>query len=150
MSTALLKATVTVLRTSDSQKREIEVPLSSSLNNLKDQISSSEWGPICRDHQRLFHLGRELKSGRKSLTSLGVGKFDNFLLHLHSTQPKTIDLASDEAVVVTNVGRSNSAGETKRDNTVIDLVDDGDAEEDEDVQIIDNAHTRSYSKRRRR
>jgi len=88
--------TLTVLHSSSGSKSEIQIPLAASLNVLKDEVSRSNLGPVDRQHQRLFHLGRELKSGRRSLLSLGVGRFGNFLIHLHSTQPKTFELSSDE------------------------------------------------------
>ena len=119
---------------------------------MKDCISSSEFGPVNRHHQRLFHLGRELKSGRKSLLSLGVGKFDNFLLHLHSTAPKTIDLSlhDDGGDKV----RNNRHKMTRKRNTgVIDLVDDEDScnDDNDDVEVVDqNKNISSQSQKRRR
>lgn len=132
---------IIIINSSDSRKIEIEISLSSSLNTLKDTISSSEFGPVDRDHQRLFHLGRELKSGGRSLSTLGLGKFDNFLLHLHSTQPKPIDLSTlDEDSSGARQEKTRQSGATKRNMGVIDLVDDdADDADDGDVEIIDNA-----------
>ena len=67
-----------------------------TLNELKDKISGTEMGPIERCHQRLFYLGRELKSGRRTLSALGIGRYPNFLIHLHSTKPATLELSSDD------------------------------------------------------
>lgn len=109
-----------------------------------------------RDQQRLFHLGRELKSGRKSLSFLGLGKFENYQVHLHSTKPKTIDLSINGGK--NNVGtiKSHLTGRSAKPNssaTVIDLVDDDDDsttnEVDDEVQIVDNTITYSPNKRRR-
>lgn len=33
---------------------------------------------------RVFHLGRELKSGGRSLETLGIGRFRNFIVHVHA------------------------------------------------------------------
>lgn len=88
--------TVTVVRTSDAFKREINVSMTDTLDVLKDKISRSDLGPIDREHQRIFHLGRELKSGRRSLGAIGFGKYGIYLVHLHSTQPKTLELSSDD------------------------------------------------------
>eukprot|EP00565_Helicotheca_tamesis_P006895 CAMPEP_0185729334 /NCGR_PEP_ID=MMETSP1171-20130828/5112_1 /TAXON_ID=374046 /ORGANISM="Helicotheca tamensis, Strain CCMP826" /LENGTH=164 /DNA_ID=CAMNT_0028398145 /DNA_START=146 /DNA_END=640 /DNA_ORIENTATION=- len=143
---------LTIIRTSDGSKSEIHVALTATLDFLKGEISNSELGPIDRNHQRLFHLGRELKSGRRSLLTLGLGKFDNFILHLHSTQPETLELSSDEEdsdddVVVEEVvpsafipqPASFSAppaprSESKRNEAqVVDLADS----DDEEVELVE-------------
>lgn len=102
---------VTVVRTSDASKSTIKLPLSAPLNTLKDQISRSSLGPVSREHQRIFHLGRELKSGKRSLNSLGFAKHGIFVIHLHSTQPKTIELKDggddDDEVEVAGVKPNN-------------------------------------------
>ena len=47
------------------------------------------FGPLSPDHQRLFFLGRELKSNR-SLQKLGLDRFPkNQVLHLHVKKPVT-------------------------------------------------------------
>eukprot|EP00568_Trieres_chinensis_P001472 CAMPEP_0183296216 /NCGR_PEP_ID=MMETSP0160_2-20130417/3872_1 /TAXON_ID=2839 ORGANISM="Odontella Sinensis, Strain Grunow 1884" /NCGR_SAMPLE_ID=MMETSP0160_2 /ASSEMBLY_ACC=CAM_ASM_000250 /LENGTH=158 /DNA_ID=CAMNT_0025457809 /DNA_START=251 /DNA_END=727 /DNA_ORIENTATION=+ len=152
-------ATIIVLRSSDASRTEIKLPLSASLNQLKDSISRTKLGPIERKHQRLFHLGREMKSGGRSLEALGFGKHDNFLVHLHSTKPKTLELSSDEeeddvvleAVVPQGIARdkhfaspvSNQAGRAE----VVDLLDDD--SEDEDVAVVETVSASEASKRRR-
>lgn len=76
---------------------QITIPLSSTLNALKDAINTDRTlGPLKRDQQRLFHLGREIKTGNRSLSALGIGKHNVFSIHLHSSAPKTVDLQSDE------------------------------------------------------
>jgi len=92
---------VTVIRSADAKTGKITIPLSSTLNGLKDAIHSDRTlGPLRRDQQRLFHLGRELKSGNRSLSALGIGKHGIFSIHLHSLKPKTVvdlELSSEEA-----------------------------------------------------
>mmetsp|Transcript_22178 Transcript_22178/g.40298 ORF Transcript_22178/g.40298 Transcript_22178/m.40298 type:complete len:142 (-) Transcript_22178:136-561(-) len=125
-------ATLTILRTSDAAKAEITFSVNSSLNDLKQKISTnSSLGPIDPAYQRLFHLGRELKSGGRSLKSLGVGRFSNFLLHLHSTCPETCDLlSSDEEVeIVVPVPEKRPAKQNKKE--IIDLLDDDSDNEQE-------------------
>lgn len=62
-----------------------------SLNELKMEITKSK--SICKDipieskHQRLFHLGRELKTGKRTLSGLGIGRISS-VIHLVSSQPK--------------------------------------------------------------
>lgn len=152
---------VTVLRTSDAAKCEIRIPLSSTLNALKEEISKVM--AIHRKHQRLFHLGRELKSGRRSLSALGFGKHDNFLVHLHSTQPKTFELSSDEddsdVVVEDVVPPARVAGVKRAGNeeqvqqqqqgaaeSVIELLDD---ESDDDIAVVNVMPEAVAAKRRR-
>lgn len=154
---------VTVLRTSDAAKYEICIPLSSTLNALKEEISKIMG--VHHKHQRLFHLGRELKSGRRSLSALGFGKHDNYLVHLHSTQPKTFELSSDEDdsdVVVEDVVPPTRLAGAKRAGggeqvqqqqqqqgaaeSVIELLDD---ESDDDIAVV-NAMPEAVSAKRRR
>merc|ERR1719297_20303 len=131
--------TVTVLRTHDASKCSITIPLSATLNTLKDKISKSSLGPIGREYQRIFHLGREFKSGRRSLSALGFGKFGIFVIHLHSTAPPTIDLAEEDdkdkneyrEQTVSLIGFKRGQSSTEASSApVIDLLDDdGDEEE---------------------
>ena len=63
---------------------------STKLSELKNLLASDEYfgskAPVKR--QRLFYLGRELKSGGRSLCNLGLGKFNNRILHLY-VRPST-------------------------------------------------------------
>jgi len=121
---------------------------------------------VGREHQRLFHLGRELKSGRRSLSALGFGKHENFIVHLHSTAPTTIDLAEDEEVKVQEVKPDSFARGCKRateqhlrniahsehsvaiNDNVIELLEDGD--DDQEVSIVDDPAAKFSAKRIRR
>ncbi|KAL7531191.1 hypothetical protein ACHAWF_003667 [Thalassiosira exigua] len=102
---------VTVIRSSDGKKSTISLPLSSTLDALKDAIRSDrDLGPIRRDEQRLFHLGRELASGGRTLASLGIGKHGVYAVHLHSLAPRTVDLLDDDDVAGGN-GKGGEGGE---------------------------------------
>jgi len=58
------------------------MPLSSKLAELKAQLAQEFGGKV--EEQRLFHLGRELKTAKRSLYHLGLGqKYGNRILHLH-------------------------------------------------------------------
>lgn len=108
--------------------------LSKTLNELKDKISESKLGPIEKNHQRLFHLGRELKSGGRSLSALGIGRYHNFTLHLHSTQPTPYELSSDEENEQILV-EDDVIEVTDSRKQVIELLDDEDS--DDDVDVVD-------------
>ena len=76
---------------------QISISLSSSLNALRDAIATDgTLGPMKRNEQRLFYLGRELKTGNRTLSALGIGNHNVFVLHLHSLAPKMVDLHCDE------------------------------------------------------
>jgi len=77
--------TLTIIRTSDAKRMEIVLPLSTKLGELKEDLGMDElFGPISPDHQRLFFLGRELKSKNRSLQKLGLDRHPkNRVLHLH-------------------------------------------------------------------
>ena len=65
-------------------------------------------------HQRLFHLGRELKSPKRSLEALlGFGRNGIYLVHLHSTQPRPLELSSDEEEDVIKSTASSSLKQKK-------------------------------------
>ncbi|EJK44228.1 hypothetical protein THAOC_37252 [Thalassiosira oceanica] len=88
---------ISVIRSSDGQKSKITLPLSCTLNGLKDRINSDKiLGPATRDQQRLFHLGKELKHGNQSLEQSGIGNFKVYSVHLHSLAPKTVSLLDNE------------------------------------------------------
>jgi len=83
--------------------------LSSSLNDLKDKISESDdFGPLPRGSQRIFHLGRELKTGGRSLAALGVGRFKVFTVHLFSKEGR--------ASSVEESGKRRKKGKDKDNN----------------------------------
>jgi hypothetical protein len=82
-----------------NEQRELQftMPLSTTLNSLKDTINLDRiLGPTKRDEQRLFYLGRELKSGKKSLSNLGIGNYGVYSIHLLSLAPKVVDLHNDD------------------------------------------------------
>ncbi|KAL9186140.1 hypothetical protein ACHAXT_005378 [Thalassiosira profunda] len=133
---------VAVIRSSDGKKskasstrgalptarNDITISLSSNLNDLKDRINADPaLGPAKRSEQRLFHLGRELKTGSRSLEALGIGNFNVFSIHLHSLAPQTVDLQSDDEGAETS-GKQRKVGKRKSDVPV---------DEDDDVIELD-------------
>jgi hypothetical protein len=159
---------VIILRTSDASKEKINVSMSCTLNELKDEISKTKLGPIKREHQRLFHLGKEWKSGRRTLMALGFAKFPNFTIHLHSTQPTTLELLSDDdddvKLVVhgnrpTSKTKNSSSKQTnlnhptnaslQPETVIVDLLDD-DTEDSEQEVIVELVKPPSSSSTRQR
>jgi len=69
--------------------KKIVLPISTKLGELKEDLGTDElFGPISSDHQRLFFLGRELKSKNRSLQKLGLDRHPkNRVLHLHVKKP---------------------------------------------------------------
>ena len=122
-------------------------------------------------HQRLFHLGRELKSPKRSLEALGFGRHGIYLVHLHSTQPRPLELSSDEEEDVIKSTASSSlkrkkgtqeeivldtnsshgvGGTTGGERVVVDLLEsDGENDGDIDEVLILNETTGSSTKRAR-
>ena len=106
---------------------QVTISLSATLNALKDAINSNpSLGPIKREQQRLFHLGRELKTGSRSLSALGVGKHNVFSIHLHSLAPKTVDLqeedSDDDAKKKDKSVRRRNKPTNNSSNAVVDLA----------------------------
>jgi hypothetical protein len=129
------------------------------LNNLKDAISNDpNLGPLNREQQRLFHLGKEVKSGNRSLNAIGIGKFRVFSVHLHSLRPKTYELNDsdeDDVVDVTDssrdktreTGGSGGGGKGVRrergEEKVVELLDsDSDDDVVEVVEVLGNKRRR--------
>mmetsp|Transcript_35494 Transcript_35494/g.77738 ORF Transcript_35494/g.77738 Transcript_35494/m.77738 type:complete len:237 (+) Transcript_35494:245-955(+) len=169
----MTNVSITVLRTSDAAKGEVSIPLTSTLDVLKDTItsqcpslvtgtgtspknttspisstsssttssssSSSAQAPpppptrpmIRKRDMRLFHLGRELKSSGRSLSALGIGKFENYLIHLQCRIPKTMETVEldlddddddgDSEEVVGRIGSDDG------DDEIIELDDSQDS-----------------------
>ncbi len=76
---------------------KIDISLQATLDDLKHQISKLK--SIEPKFQRVFHLGREIKNSRRSLHALGIGRYGAFVVHLHSSKPKVIELASEKKSV---------------------------------------------------
>ncbi|KAL3799054.1 hypothetical protein ACHAWO_000975 [Cyclotella atomus] len=133
---------IVVIRSSDGKQATISIPSDlqqTTLHTLKDHISSSSLGPIKRNEQRLFHLGKEIKSGNRSLDALGIGRFNVFSLHLHSLKPKEYEIDDDdeeddddEVEVVENGGSKNRR--KRQDEKVVDLLE---SESDSDVEVVE-------------
>lgn len=137
---------------------QISIPLSSNLNALKDAISADKsLGPIKRNQQRLFHLGKELKINR-TLEDLGIGNYNVFSIHLHSLAPKTYDLQSDDEDTKQSVpkkkkrkstndgsvvdlagdgGERSQPQQNQNKNEVVDLLDDSDDSDDDDIVVLE-------------
>lgn len=108
---------VSIIRSSDGCKRHLSMPLNSTLTNLKQKINSDpNLGPLSPSQQRLFHLGRELKSANRSLEALGIGRFRVFTVHLHAVVKS--GKASAKAVAV----YSGSEEEDDNDVQVVDMT----------------------------
>jgi len=132
---------------------QVKIKLSESLNALKHKISkcptliaSAGGNSITPNHQRVFHLGRELKSGKRSLSVLGIGKYNAFLVHLMSNQPEPLELSSDDEEEDGNVAVVIASPRKKRKEIppsvrgdcgeqfeeVVDVVDD-----DDDGEVVE-------------
>lgn len=123
---------VTVIRSADGCTSKLSVSLSScTLRDLQEAIgSTSAFGPLPCERQRIFHLGRELKSARRSLKALGVGKHGVYSIHLHSTAPKTYDLQSDGDDEEVGLEEDRGVNEAER-------VDrNGGGRDDDEVEIV--------------
>eukprot|EP00339_Tiarina_fusa_P028082 CAMPEP_0117034644 /NCGR_PEP_ID=MMETSP0472-20121206/24652_1 /TAXON_ID=693140 ORGANISM="Tiarina fusus, Strain LIS" /NCGR_SAMPLE_ID=MMETSP0472 /ASSEMBLY_ACC=CAM_ASM_000603 /LENGTH=139 /DNA_ID=CAMNT_0004743875 /DNA_START=84 /DNA_END=503 /DNA_ORIENTATION=+ len=122
--------TFTVIRTSDATKRELTLPLSTKLGELKTILTEEEYfGPdLSLDNQRIFHLGREWKSQGRTLSKLGFGRFNNRILHLQ-IRPDAKQVPQRR----NHQKRSVPVAETKT-NSVIELLDDS----DDEVETLDN------------
>ena len=113
-----------------SKKNQVQIPLSATLQTLKDEISKNP--SVSELQQRIFFLGRELKSNHRSLSSLGIGKLEIFVLHLHYVKKTPAMLDSSQSGIKAkgiNDKRKNNSGvdpdnkHRKPTNDVIELID---------------------------
>lgn len=129
-------------------------------------------GPAKRDEQRLFYLGRELKSANRSLSNLGIGNYGVYSIHLLSLAPQVVDLHDDNdddddddrvdsgkrslsydrrnSNVTANSTLARGGGDRQQQQpqrsqeNVVDLLD-SDSDDDDVIEIID-----ALPKRRRK
>jgi hypothetical protein len=129
------------------------ISLSSKLGELKDELGSEDFfGPLSPNHQRLFYLGRELKTKGRSLSQLGLGRFkSNRILHLH-VRPDcgaSSETESSSSSIPTNKRRRKAAARDKlpgsasnSDNNSANAVLDISSDNDDEVTMIENPNDR--------
>jgi len=89
---------------------------------LKEELESP--------NSRIFHLGRELRSGGRSLEKLGVGKFRNFNLHI--VYPSQQNEQQKQRQYMLTQGVVQLARPYKQEVTVVDLLDD----DEDEVEVV--------------
>ena len=117
------------------------MPLSTKLGELKTILARGEhFGPISVDHQRLFYLGRELKSSGRSLMKLGLGKFkSNRVLHLHvRPEGRKIQEVSSKSTKRRRKTSPKEKSAVNNNATVVDLLGDS----DDEVTMLENPNDR--------
>eukprot|EP00545_Synedropsis_sp_CCMP1620_P012741 CAMPEP_0119009734 /NCGR_PEP_ID=MMETSP1176-20130426/4570_1 /TAXON_ID=265551 /ORGANISM="Synedropsis recta cf, Strain CCMP1620" /LENGTH=156 /DNA_ID=CAMNT_0006962303 /DNA_START=317 /DNA_END=787 /DNA_ORIENTATION=- len=142
---------LTVLRSCDAEKIQLEVCLATTtLADLKNSISHAflQHHPpktqkdavnenTVHQNQRIFHLGRELKSSGRSLEKLGIGRFrNNMVLHLHLAAPKQSTAAVKKQQQLLSNSSATGTAVKRPAPPVIDLVDDDD--DDDEVAIVES------------
>jgi hypothetical protein len=122
------------------------VSLGTKLNDLKETLAGEF---DVSSNQRLFYMGRELKSGGRSLSKLGLGKFAANVLHLH-VPPPTGTLGTSNIGISSGTKRRRKEIEpsqqeqhrpsqryatalTSSGGDVIEIIDDGD---DDEIQVV--------------
>lgn len=94
---------------------------------MKNLISQSPpLGRLRPQDQRIFHLGRELKTNGRTLEKLGVTRFGVSVIHVHSSKPQVAQEDEDEDDDVVEV-----VAVKQHDQQVIDLSSDEDEQEGE-------------------
>lgn len=143
---------------------------SSTLKDLKVAIAhSTALGNIPVNNQRIFHLGRELKTAGRSLETLGVGRLGITVLHVHAVPtaskttsdnqiasspqesstaaPPPVQQRQRQAALVVHQQLPKTRGMTTTVEEVVDLADDSDSDDD-DCVVVDEVATRDSKKRR--
>lgn len=123
---------------------QIEINLSKSLNELKENVASiRSLGSIPSSQQRVFYLGGELKNGGRSLEALGVGRHGVNVIHVHNTKPGSNK--AQNKVEKADTARSAPSRRSRRQQIeVVDLASDNDEvviddddDDDDEVCVID-------------
>jgi len=135
--------------------------MSTSLNQFKTIISQhDDLGPLPKTRQRIFHLGRELKTGGKSLGALGVGRFKIYTVHLLSqggaptanNKTSKHEKEDDQLVEVVGTKRKRNrvaAARARQSKTEVITLDTSDDDDDNDG-VVEVVEPQSGSSRRRR
>mmetsp|Transcript_123378 Transcript_123378/g.356627 ORF Transcript_123378/g.356627 Transcript_123378/m.356627 type:complete len:138 (-) Transcript_123378:193-606(-) len=123
--------TLTAIRTSDAMRKELTVSLSKKFGELKDTLRE-EFDVPSDQNTRIFYMGRELKSGGRSLGKLGLGKFANSVLHVHSIPSPSNNSSTQASGTKRRRAKEQPepavAAKTNEEDGVIELVDDSDDE----------------------
>lgn len=131
---------------------QITLPLSKKLGELKEALGENDYfGPLSvEQEQRIFYLGRELKSAGRTLLKLGLGqKYNNHVLHVHITPASSSSTRDSSASSGSKRRRAPVAASLKSDATaggVIDLLDDSD---EEATTLLENNPNGEGNKQRR-
>lgn len=117
---------------------KIEINLSKSLNELKENVSTiTSLGSIPSSQQRVFYLGGELKNGGRSLEALGVGRHGVNVIHVHNTKPELKVQNKDPKAVSSN----RTSRRRQQQMEVVDLASDHEEvvidDDDDEVCVIE-------------
>lgn len=101
----MTNVTVKILLCRDGSKHDIQISQEATLSDLKAIIRTApsitkrfHGQAVQPKYQRLFYFGRELKTPKRSLSALGlVSRRLPLLIHLHSTQPKVVNIDSSKS-----------------------------------------------------
>lgn len=162
---------VTILRTNDGHKCNVDVDMTWSLNRFKAFLRDSTDFLSIHESVRVFHLGREWRTGGRSLQTLGLGKFENYHIHLTvskqltksggdsqkqklQTKEKKKEIESEFADD-SNRKRELQTKETRTSrHAVIDLIDssdeEGENESDDEIEVLDNYDNSMMSNEKKR
>eukprot|EP00592_Proboscia_alata_P015146 CAMPEP_0194395162 /NCGR_PEP_ID=MMETSP0174-20130528/124266_1 /TAXON_ID=216777 /ORGANISM="Proboscia alata, Strain PI-D3" /LENGTH=199 /DNA_ID=CAMNT_0039191059 /DNA_START=587 /DNA_END=1186 /DNA_ORIENTATION=- len=121
----------------DAKKHVITMPLVASLGELKEEIARLNFGPL-PVYQRIFHLGRELKTTGRSLSALGLGRHSIYIVHMFATQP-----ALDTSTV--NEKDSSKIKKSKRKPSAVSASNDSDTRSHYEL----NDQSRQHRKQKR-
>lgn len=121
---------------------------------------SDKLGNIPVEQQRIFHLGRELKTNGRSLATLGVGRMGITVLHVHAAPPKK-GASTATACLQKQQRRFRAQQQQQRNNqkpaaagsSVVDLAGDDteeDDDDDDDCVIVDEVATANAKNKRAR
>ena len=105
-----------------------------TLGALKKEIAkSSALGRVPLADQRIFHLGRELKTRSRSLDTLGIGRFGVNVVHVHSKRPRNQQQPTTETI---DSSDSDDAAQLvgSRKVACVDLLSSDDEVEVEDAR----------------
>jgi len=132
----------------NGEKTELpDVTLDATLGEIKTIIELKVKTAVA--DQRLFYMGREIKSQGKTLSSLGVGKF-SYYVHLFSTKaPMTAQAGSKKREAKIKAAKKPVAKKRKLPVVAKGEVICLDSDEEENVEEVLDDVKPSQSKKRR-
>lgn len=130
---------LTVIQSGSGRKQKFSIPLSTTLKDFKGLLETNQTlGCVPVANQRIFFLGRELKTSGKTLSSLGVGSLGIKVLHVHSNTSNAAG-RTEEISIDDDCGEEEilAVDLTSSNKQVVELLDEDNNDDEGDLEDVE-------------